>query len=107
MSHLGVFKDFLEFFFMFFQYKMRYIVVITKKNPLLVCGCDKQICPTGSLASFVMPIIAPQDRFFYPTLTLLRILIIFQIVWIMGITRKLSRKLTKSLRNRRIFNVPR
>ena len=82
-------------------------MVSKKKNPLFVCGWDKQICPSGSLASLVMPIIDPQNRFFYPTLTHLRILIIFQIVWIMGITRKLSRKLTKSLRNRRIFNVPR
>ena len=37
--------DFLEVFLMFFQFKMRYLVVNKKKNPLFVWGWDKKIYP--------------------------------------------------------------
>ena len=37
-------QDFLEAFFMFFQYKMRYLVVSQKKSPLFVWGWDRKIC---------------------------------------------------------------
>ena len=33
-------QDFLDVFFIFFQYKMRYLVVSKKKNPLL---CEDRI----------------------------------------------------------------
>ena len=39
---------FLEAFFMFFQYKMRYLVVSKKKNPLFLWGWDRKIRPSQS-----------------------------------------------------------
>ena len=42
-------QNFLEVFFMFFQYKMRYLVVSKKKNPLFVWGWDRKIYPSRSL----------------------------------------------------------
>ena len=42
-------RFFLEIFFMFFQYIMRYLVVSKKKNPLFVWGWDRNICPSWSL----------------------------------------------------------
>ena len=40
------FQDFLEVFFMVFQCQMRYLVVSKKKNPLIVWGWDRKICPS-------------------------------------------------------------
>ena len=39
-------QDFLEAFFMFFQYKMQYLVVSRKKNPLFMWGWDRKIHPS-------------------------------------------------------------
>ena len=47
-----------------FQYKMRYLSVSKKKNPLF---CEDWI----EKSVLVMPIGDPGDRFFYPTLTLM------------------------------------
>ena len=41
-------QDFLRAFYMFFQYRMRYLVVSRKKNPLFVWGWDRRICPLRS-----------------------------------------------------------
>ena len=41
-------QDFLETFFMLFQYKMMYLVMSKKKNPLFVGGWDRKICPWRS-----------------------------------------------------------
>ena len=41
-------QDFLEVFFMFFQYKIRYFVVSKKMNPLFVWGWDRKIRPSWS-----------------------------------------------------------
>ena len=68
-------QDFLEVFFMFFQYKMRYLVVGKKKNPLFLWGWDRKIRPSQS--QFVITRQAswcqtePRDRLFYPTLILM------------------------------------
>ena len=60
---------------MFFQYKMRYLAVSKKKihysgeNEIENSDhCDHRFHHS---ASHVMPIGDPQDRFFYPTLTLM------------------------------------
>ena len=60
MSHLTKFRIFWKPFscffsnikcstHVFFQYKMRYLVVNKKKNPLFVWGWDSKICPLWSL----------------------------------------------------------
>ena len=59
------FQDFLEAFFMFFQYKMRYLCEVKIENLSLV------ITVCHHYASLVMPIGDPRDTFFYPTLTLM------------------------------------
>ena len=41
-------QDVLEVFFTFFQYKMRYLVVSEKKNPLFVWGWDRKNRPSRS-----------------------------------------------------------
>ena len=51
-----------------FKHKMQYLMVSKKKNPLFVRGWDRKICPSASL---VMPKSDAQDRFFYPTFTLM------------------------------------
>ena len=38
-------QDFLEAFFHVIQYKMRYLVVSKKNNPLFVWGCDRKSVP--------------------------------------------------------------
>ena len=69
-------QDVLEAFFMFFQYKMRYLVVRKRIHYLCEDGIEK-IHPSLAItvihhsASLVMPISDPWDRFFYPTLTLM------------------------------------
>ena len=41
--------DFLKVFFMFFfQFKIRYLVVSKKKNPICMSGWDRKICPSRS-----------------------------------------------------------
>ena len=66
-------QDFLEAFFMFFLYKMWYLVVSKKKNPLLVWGWDRKIHHLWSLfvitpqASWCQSLILWMN-FFYRTL---------------------------------------
>ena len=70
-------QDFLEgFFFIFFQYKIRYIMVIKKKNPSIECEDEIEksilaIAVCHHSANLVMPIGDPRVGFFYPTLTLM------------------------------------
>ena len=61
-------EDFLEAFFMFIEYKMRYLVVSKKKNQLEK-EIEKSVPHNHHLSSLVMPIGDPWDGFFYPTLT--------------------------------------
>ena len=61
---------------MFFQYKMRYLVVSKKKESIIRVRMGwKNPSLTITLchhsASLVMPISDPQDGFFYPNLTLM------------------------------------
>ena len=75
--HVSVYFGFSwESFSCFFQYKMRYLVVSKKKNPLFVWRWDEKIRPSWS--PFVITRQAlwcqigdPQDGFFYPTFTLM------------------------------------
>ena len=67
-------QDFLEVFFMFYLYKIKYLVVSKKNNPLIVWG--RKIHPSGSpfvitgqVSWFQMSDLP--DGFFYPTLTLM------------------------------------
>ena len=47
MSHLSVCSIFWKSFSCcFFQFKMRYLVMSKKKNPLFVCGWDRKIRPS-------------------------------------------------------------
>ena len=48
-SHHVISQGFLAAFFMFSQYKIRYLVVSKKNNPLFVWGWDRKICPSWSL----------------------------------------------------------
>ena len=48
-------QGFLEVFFMFFQYKMQYLVVNKKKNPLFEWGWDRKIHPSRPLSSLSKP----------------------------------------------------
>ena len=41
-------QDFLEVLYTFFQYKMRYLVVSKKKNPLFMWEWDRKFCPSRS-----------------------------------------------------------
>ena len=41
-------QDFLEALFMFFQHKMRYLVVYKKSNQLFLSGWDRKISPLRS-----------------------------------------------------------
>ena len=41
-------QNYLEAFFMYFQHKMRYLVVSKRKNPLFVWGWDRKIRPSRS-----------------------------------------------------------
>ena len=56
-------QDFLEVFFMFFQYKMRYLVVSKK---IIHYSCEGGIVKSDPRQAG-----DPQGRFFYPTLTLM------------------------------------
>ena len=42
-------QDFLDVFFIFFKYKMRYLVVSKKKNTLFLLGWDRKTSPSRSL----------------------------------------------------------
>ena len=55
-------QDFLEAFFMFFPYKMGYLVVSKKKNPLFVWGWDRKSVPLD----LVMPIDDPWISLSHP-----------------------------------------
>ena len=63
MSHLSIFRNFWEPFLNLMMSK--------KKNPLFVRGWDRKIHPSGSSFVITMPNGDRQDRFFYPTLTLM------------------------------------
>ena len=67
-------QDFLEAFFMFFQYKMRYLVVRQVKESIICFRMEQKnlslpITVCHHLASLQLPIGDPGDGFFYPTLT--------------------------------------
>ena len=70
-------QDFQEAFFMFFQYKMWYLLVSEQEKESIIHvrmgwkNLSLVITVCHHSASLMMPIGDPQDGFFYPTLTLM------------------------------------